>query len=375
MKIYFFSNIFTHYNLPLWDKLLKSDFLFFHFGIDNIDRRGIKTVNISTDLDSRFIDKFFKIKNIYIKNYLFWQFGVIYRCIISDFDKAIFLGDFKVLSTWFAVFICKLKGNEVVFWTHGLYGNESKVKLRIRLLFYKLADKLLVYENRGKNLLIANNFNSNKVFVVYNSLNYNVQKSLFFEIKEKKISPNNFFLNDHIPSIVFIGRLTKQKKLGMLIKAILNLNDKIEKYNLLIIGDGPQRKFLENLALPSKNIFFYGESYCERENCNLIFNSDLCVSPGNVGLTAVHSLSYGTPVLTHDNLNNQMPEVGVIKQDFNGGFFKENDVLDLQKQLEHLISIFKNNKNIKSNCRSIIDNKYNPTNQLKIIEKALSSNN
>ena len=44
------------------------------------------------------------------------------------------------------------------------------------------------------------------------------------------------------------------------------------------------------------------------------------VSPGNVGLTAIHSLSYGTPVLTHNNFNNQMPEVESIQPGFNGYF-------------------------------------------------------
>ena len=40
--------------------------------------------------------------------------------------------------------------------------------------------------------------------------------------------------------------------------------------------------------------------------------SDLTVSPGNIGLTAIHSLSYGTPVCSHSNFNNQMPESEAI---------------------------------------------------------------
>jgi glycosyltransferase involved in cell wall biosynthesis len=44
-------------------------------------------------------------------------------------------------------------------------------------------------------------------------------------------------------------------------------------------------------------IVFYGESYNERELAPLIALADVCVSPGNVGLTAIHALTYGTPVI------------------------------------------------------------------------------
>ena len=52
----------------------------------------------------------------------------------------------------------------------------------------------------------------------------------------------------------------------------------------------------------------------------------MLVSPGNVGLNAVHALSYGTPVITHNNVNNQMPEHETIIENFNGCFHKENDI-------------------------------------------------
>ena len=57
---------------------------------------------------------------------------------------------------------------------------------------------------------------------------------------------------------------------------------------------------MENLNLQDQ-IWFYGACYDESKLGELIFNADLCVSPGNVGLTAVHSMGYGTPVITHNN--------------------------------------------------------------------------
>lgn len=94
--------------------------------------------------------------------------------------------------------------------------------------------------------------------------------------------------------------------------------------------------------------------------------------PGNVGLTAIHSMTYGTPVCTHSNLCTQMPEVESIIDGITGCFFQENDV----QGLAHTIKKWLNNKLdsnlIKQNCYTIVDNTYNPENQLHIMSKILN---
>ncbi len=118
------------------------------------------------------------------------------------------------------------------------------------------------------------------------------------------------------------------KKLDLLLEAINSINEETPKINLIIIGDGPERKDLEIKGISgieNQWLHFTGACYDEEEIGKYLSKSDLCVSPGNVGLTAVHSLSFGTPVCTHDNMSNQMPEAGAIQDGYNGFFFREND--------------------------------------------------
>ncbi len=70
-------------------------------------------------------------------------------------------------------------------------------------------------------------------------------------------------------------------------------------------------------------IWLYGACYDEEIIGELIFNAQLCVSPGNVGLTAMHSLVYGTPVITHNNFSNQSPEFEAIIDGKTGSFSKK----------------------------------------------------
>ena len=89
-------------------------------------------------------------------------------------DKAIFLGDAKVISTWIASLILRIRGTEVIFWTHGFYGKENFLKLFIRKLFYSLSNKFIVYERRGKKLMINNGFDPSKIYVIFNSLDFDL---------------------------------------------------------------------------------------------------------------------------------------------------------------------------------------------------------
>ena len=94
---------------------------------------------------------------------LFWQSSVLKRCLFDSFDSVIVLGDMYLLSNWLIALICKIKRKKVIFWSHGLYGNEGLLKKVFRLVFYKLADYHLVYEKRGKKLLINNGFKEDKI--------------------------------------------------------------------------------------------------------------------------------------------------------------------------------------------------------------------
>ena len=106
-KTYLFSNIFPHYDEPLWTTLI-NNIKGLEIGFDSNDNRGIKLVDIDSyepDLKNRF----FQIKNFWIMNkHLVFQLGVIRRCILNNTVNNIFLGDSKIISTWISIIISKI---------------------------------------------------------------------------------------------------------------------------------------------------------------------------------------------------------------------------------------------------------------------------
>lgn len=374
-KILFITNYFPSYRKSIWENLLynKKNNVIFYF--DPVQNEGINVEKIFFSKSNELKNSFNEIKNFYFLGRVIWQSKIIKECLSTSFNQAIFLGDMNILSTWISLLICRFRNKKTILWSHGFYGNESQIKRVLRILFYSIGNKYLLYEQRGKKLMIKAGFDSSNIFVVYNSLDYYTQKNYFENYEKNNIKKKHgFFKDSNLKTILFLGRLTPTKKIDLLIKSINKLNFKEVSYNLLIVGEGPQRSILEKISKKGIElgfIHFYGETYEESKLSDLIYSSDLMISPGNTGLNAVHALSYGTPVGTHKNFDKQMPESAIVEENITGFFFKENDINDLSLKIDAWFSKF-NNNSTRAERRKIIDQKYNPEFQIKVIQKALN---
>lgn len=367
-KVLFVFSMMPHYRLGIVNALLCHKYIISYFIFSIEDPRDIKKINIDS-LKKRHLKRFIFAKNFWFKKkVLFWQKNVLKNVLLLDYDSVVFLGEMNIVSTWIGVIIARLRNKKVIFWGHGLYGNESFIKKILRRSFLKLPHLNLVYDNHAKKIMIAEGFKPSEIDIIYNS----IETIKFENSKYDKKFKYDFFSNNNLPSLVFVGRLTRVKKIDFLIEAVLILNKEKPSFNLLIIGAGEKENDLKILA--KKGIYggfikFYGECYDQKILSYLVSKSDLCVSPGNVGLTAIQSLAYGTPVCTHNNFNNQMPEANSIKEGYNGTFFEENNLQSLIEAISEWK--YDNKKLISENCINTIENFYNFKNQIKIFEKHL----
>ena len=168
---------------------------------------------------------------------------------------------------------------------------------------------------------------------------------------------------------MFVGRLNKNKKISLAIKAIKIINSEKERLNFLIIGDGPELDVINKEIINHENIKRTQSIYDEFVLSKYLYFSDLLISPGNVGLNAIHSLTYGTPVCTHNDIAYQMPEFQALNEN-NAIFFKKDDVNSLVNSLDNWLN---HNENFtdKNLVRRTIIERYNPKNQKHILKKIL----
>ena len=302
--------------------------------------------------------------------------GAIKLALSKKIDGAIVHSSPYWISIIWASLIFRFRHIKVYNWGHGMLTDFDNLKNRFYAFFHKtFFDGMLLYGEIAKKNLIRYGYDEKKLNVIYNSLNYNQQVMHRGSLKESERDKlrSELFQNPENFQLIFIGRLTAQKKLQMLLTAVSKLQKEKILVNLLFVGDGKERESLQNEAKELEitgQIHFYGASYLEKTNFRLISSSDCCVAPGEVGLTAIHSLMYGVPVISHGDANNQMPEFEAIRPEFNGFLFEMGNIDDLIEKIKKTIEMTRKRTTaqIKENCYQVVDDYYNPTYQYRLID-------
>jgi len=328
---------------------------------------GDMTLNIEK-FDTNILNK--PPKTISIK-FLFgripWWSGLI-KAAFEECDSFLMTGDFS-FSFFPFIALCHLRGKKVYAWGHGC--KSFKGKYRIFKTLYHLWDGFYTYGKRGKDRLVELGINADKLNVIYNSLNDGVKSCDNIDIESKIYT--NFFQNED-PTLLFVGRLNREKQLDWILKAQEIHRQQGLNYNIVFIGDGECRTELESYVFNnnlSSYVWFYGKCYDEEKISSLIFNADLCVSPGNVGLTALHAMTYGTPVISHDDFETQMPEYEIIIPRITGDLYKHGSLDDLCNKIKSWLSNNTDRNIIRENCYSIINDKFNSLYQISLLKKTL----
>lgn len=328
---------------------------------------GIKDMDISKLHDAQIVE------TITLPGGWKWQRDVVKLLKDRNIDAFIMLGEPFTLSTWALLLLRPLiaRKKKIYFWSHGWYGREGCAKKWMKRAFFGMADKTFLYGNYAREVAIRQGNNPDKLVVIHNSLDFENQSRLRESLKPSDIY-RRYFCNSH-PTLIFIGRLTKVKKLHQLLEAVGALKNRGEEYNIVFVGDGIERKNLEDKTKElNLSVWFYGACYDDTRNAQLIYDADLCVAPGNVGLTAMHTMAFGTPVLTHNNFPNQMPEFEAIVSGSTGAFFKEDDIDSLASAISDWFKSHNNRREeVRCACISEIAASWCPAFQIRILKDTI----
>lgn len=356
----------SHYRSNIYRKLDNCYNSWFYFGDEPLK---IKKLDLS------------QLKNASILHTSFWgktamQWGIL-KLPFMNYDKYVLTASTNNLATWLLMMMLKFFPKKKIYlWHHGLYGYENSKQLLIRKLYFRLSDGMFLYGDWAKELIIKEGIlPESKLHVIHNSLDYETQLSIRNNLSPIDIYKQHFHNSN--PVLIFIGRLTKVKKLDLLILALNELNKQNFFVNLILVGDGQEREYIESLIKQynlKDQVWIYGACYDELENAKLIYNADVCVSPGNVGLTAMHSMMFGTPVLTHNNYQWQMPEFESIKVGKTGDFFTQGNIESMSYVIkEWLRNNSRCRNDIRNYCFKEIDNYWTPEYQMTIFKQVLGA--
>lgn len=315
---------------------------------------------------------FIKAKKTKFKSFV-WHSNIA-PIFNRKYSHYILTGDSSMIVNWLIILYAKISGKKVFLWTHGVNSRVEKTTTRILLkAFYGLVEGVLLYSEHARPYMIELGCKERKMHYIHNSLDTEEQTRLYKNIQPTTIYRNYF--NNSNPVVLYIGRIQKRKKVDQLVNAIAKLKDERYYVNLVIVGNVTDDNSIGQCVKDNNldnQVWFYGPSYDEVNNAELLYNADVCVSPGNVGLTSIHSLSYGTPVLSNNNFETQMPEYTAIIPGVTGDFFVENSIEDMARFIKKWTNINAEKRHrCREMARKIIEEEWSVGYQINILSKVL----
>lgn len=189
-------------------------------------------------------------------------------------------------------------------------------------------------------------------------------------IEEKKIIriANSVDINKFIPKneskevrnttqLLFIGRLTEQKGIDILLEAINRVIKKGGDVNVKIIGDGELRKQLEILS-NQLGIYNYVKFEGIQENVMYWYlNSDILIIPSRyegLPLVLLEGMACGVPIIA----SNIPAHREVLKDGITGIIFEKENIKQLSDKIEYLIQNPQVAKEIGKRGREMVISKY-----------------
>ena len=248
---------------------------------------------------------------------LLWQSGVL-RAAASA-DVVIVSLNPRVASSWVILVMRRLRRGRTLLWGHA-WPRRGRSD-RARDVFRRLASTLIVYTETEARELREHRPETDVV-----------------------AAPNGLYRRAEIgpvearsaADVVFVGRLNPSKKPVLLLDAFISAAPRLPAdVRLVFVGDGPQRKLLEQRASDAglaDRVVFTGHIADVEELRAIYGQAIVSVSPGYVGLSLIQSLGYGIPMLIARD-EPHSPEIEALVEGENGSLFTSDSPDSLAESL------------------------------------------
>ncbi len=183
-----------------------------------------------------------------------------------------------------------------------------------------------------------------------------------FVVKPNFIADCHYNFYDREDTFLYIGRLSEEKGIRVLLKAF---SDK--KYKLKVIGDGPLMSEVEDFAALHSNVSvlgFQSRATIQEE----LLKCTALIFPSNwyepFGLTLIEAFASGAPVIASNMGSSQE----MVIDGKNGIHFRAGSAKDLQIKLHEWVKLSSGEKILFSkNARSSYENNYTPEKNLELL--------
>ena len=235
-----------------------------------------------------------------------------------------------------------------VFYKHGYFfteSDDSSAKIPkprfyiyafnalLRKMYYNRMDAFVNYVEEAYDIIGSYGIPREKIFITYNSPDTDVLNAINDKIAlQKPILPPN------PQRLIHIGRLVYWKRVDLLLQATALLKRETPDIESVIIGDGPEKDSLRQLASTlgiETNVRFIGSVYDAETIGKYLKASAVYVLAGMGGLSINEAMCFGKPVVCSvcDGTEKKL-----VRENVNGRYFQPGNEKDLARILRDLLA-------------------------------------
>lgn len=234
-----------------------------------------------------------------------------------------------------ALLEARARRRPVVLWGHGYSKQFSRWKHATRTQLGKLASTCVTYSEGVRQRLIDEGLDATRVFSSPNALDGAPLQTLRQHWLEHTAERSALRQRLGIHSdrvLLFVSRLEPDKRVDLLLEAFRRLLLRHGDTQLVIVGGGSELPRLQAEARRlgvDQQTRFLGPIYDEHTLSGLFMSAAAFVYPVAVGLSILHALHYGVPVITSNNADCHNPEFDVLTHEKNSLLYRHDDPGDL----------------------------------------------
>jgi glycosyltransferase involved in cell wall biosynthesis len=256
------------------------------------------------------------------------------------------------------VLLSKAMGLPLISTCHGFISNDHHLTIYNRLdrFMLRFARKIIAVSNGIRNQLIRSGIEGTRVLTIQNAVNVSFSSETITINRQARRQACNLAEKDFV--VGYVGRLSEEKGVGYLLEAISMLKESEVPVKLLVIGDGPQKKTLEDFV-KGKSIehvvFFAG------------FQNEIETWLPAMDVFVLPSLTEGTPMSLLEAMALGIPVVAssvggvpqVVDSEENGILVSPGKPQDIEQAIQRLFKNEDLRKRFSEEAQKKIKEKYN----------------
>lgn len=252
----------------------------------------------------------------FLNNTLCWQNPGAY---ILGSDLVIVAQENKLLfNLWLSM---KRPSIKMAYWGHGrnfqaTYRNS--IAEYIKSKFVKKADWWFAYTTKSAKVIANAGFSNDRTTILDNAIDNEVLRKDINDVtdNERYKMRKNVGINEG-PIGLLISSLSSEKRIDFLLNAAKQVRNRIPDFQLLIIGDGPERYLIDKEISKGESWIHWAGSRTGRDKAVLLSLGNVMLNPGVFGLSILDSFIAQVPMITTKSAL-RSPEAAYIDSGVNG---------------------------------------------------------